>query len=99
MQSGFRGAPSTACEQVLDSVAILKTHGGTVLPPCDCAPLGVHESLIENMVEDVLKIENVRGVADVEELRPNLWGDLLVGARRLMVGNPEVRSLGLRVES
>jgi hypothetical protein len=55
--------------------------------------------LIENTVEDVLEIENVRGVADVEELWPNLWDDLLVGARRLMVGNPEVRSLGLGVES
>jgi hypothetical protein len=50
---------------------------------------------MENMVEDVLEIENVHGVADVEEL----WGDLLVGARRLMEGDPEVRSPGLGLES
>jgi len=44
------------------------------------------------VVEDVLEVENVRCVADVEEL----WGDLLMGVRRLVVGNPESKSLVLR---
>ena len=47
------------------------------------------------MFEDVLEVENVRGLADVEEL----CGALLVGAGRLVVGNPDLRSLGLGEES
>jgi len=51
--------------------------------------------LIQNVVKDVLEVENLRGVADVEEL----CGDLLVGAGRLVVGNPKPKSLVLRAES
>ena len=51
--------------------------------------------MIQNVVEDVLEVENVRGVANVEEP----CGDMLVGARRLVVGNPELGGLGSRAES
>ena len=41
------------------------------------------------MVEDVLKVEETRGVADVDEL----GGDLLVSAGRLMICDPKLSRL------
>jgi len=88
VECSFRSATSTAGKQVLDGTACLETDGSAVLPPDDRAPLGVHESLLEDMVEDVLEVVEVCPVADIDEL----GSDLLVGARRLMVGDPELRS-------
>jgi hypothetical protein len=50
--------------------------------------------LIENVIEDVFEIEEVRNVTDIEEL----CGDLLLSAGRLMVGDPELSRLDLRAE-
>jgi hypothetical protein len=91
VQSSLWGGSSTASEQVLDSGTSLDAHRGAVLPPGDRAPLGIYKSLIENVVEDVFEIEEVRRVADIEKL----CGNLLVGAGRLMVGDPEFVTLGL----
>jgi len=91
VEGSFGGVSGTACEEVLDSVAGFETHGGAVLPPGDGTPLGIHEALLKDVVEDVLEVENVHGVADVEEL----GSDLLVGAGRLVVGDPELDSLDL----
>jgi len=91
VEGGFGGASGAACEEVLDSVAGLETHGGAVLPPRDGTPLGIHEALLEDVVENVLEVENVGSVADVEEL----GGDLLVGAGGLVVGDPELGILDL----
>jgi hypothetical protein len=92
VEGGFGGVPGTACEEVLDSVAGLETHGGAVLPPGDGTPLGIHEALLKDVIEDVLEVEDVDAVADVKELS----GDLLMGAGRLVVGDPELGSLDLR---
>jgi len=88
VECSFRSATSTADKQVLDGAACLETDGSAVLPPDDRAPLGVHESLLEDVIEDVLEVIQVCPVADIDEL----GSDLLVGARRLMVGDPELRS-------
>jgi hypothetical protein len=92
VEGGFGSVPGTTCEEVLDSVAGLETHGGAVLPPGDGTPLGVHEALLKDVVEDVLEVEDVDAVADVKELS----GGLLVSAGRLVVGDPELGSLDLR---
>jgi len=91
MERGLGGAASAAREQVLDGAAGLQTRGGAVLPPGDGAPLGVDESLLEDVVEDVLKVEQMRSVADIDELS----SDLLLRTRRLVVGDPELRDMGL----
>jgi len=90
VEGGLRGAAGAAGEQVLDGAAALQTHGGAVLPPGDRAPLGVNEALLEDVVEDVLEVKQVRSVADVDEL----GSDLLVRTRRLVVGDPELGTLG-----
>jgi len=91
VERGLGGAASAAREQVLDVAAALQTRGGAVLPPADGAPLGIDESLLEDVVEDILKVEQVRSVADIDELS----SDLLLCTRRLVVGDPELRTLGL----
>ena len=90
MKRGLGGATSAAREQVLDGAACLQTDGRAVLPPGDGAPLGVDKSLLEDVIEDVLKVKQVRNVADIDELS----GNLLVRTRRLVVGDPELRTLG-----
>ena len=57
VQRSFGGAAGAAREQVLDGAAALQARGGAVLPPGDGAPLGVHEPLLEDVVEDVLEVE------------------------------------------
>jgi len=90
---GLGGSSGTAVDYVLDGGAGLQTNGAAVLPPSDGAPLGVHEALLEDIVEDVLEVEELRGVTDVDEL----CGDLLVRAGRLVVSDPELAgSLDLR---
>jgi len=89
VQRGFGGVSGTAGEQVLHGAAGLDTRGGAILPPGDGAPLGVHEALLEDVVENVLEIEELRGVGDFDEL----GGDLLVRAGRLVVSDPELLSM------
>ena len=50
--------------------------------------------MLEDVIEDVLKVEQLRGVADIDEL----GSDLLVRARRLMVGDPKLGTLELRAK-
>jgi len=95
VERGLGGVASAAREQVLDRAAGLQTHGATVLPPGDRAPLGVDESLLEDIIEDVLKVEQMRSVADIDELS----SDLFVGTRSLVVCDPELRTLGLSANS
>ena len=95
VERSLGGAASAAREQVLDGAAGLQAHGRAVLPPGDGAPLGVDVSLLEDVVEDVLKVEKVRGVADIDELS----SDLLVRTRRLVVGDPELGILGLSADN
>lgn len=95
VERGLGGAAGAAREQVLDGAAGLQTHGGAVLPPGDGAPLGVDESLLEDVIEDVLKVEEMRSVADIDELS----GDLLLRTGRLVVGDPELRGLDLRADN
>jgi len=90
-ERGLGRASSTTGEQVLDGAAGLQTHEGVVLPPGDRAPLGIHEALLENVVEDVFEVEEAHHVADVDEL----GGDLLLSAGRLVIGDPELGSLDL----
>ena len=92
MQRSFGGAAGAAGKQILDGATGLQTHGGVVLPPADGAPLGVHEPLLEDVIEDIFEVEQLRGVADVDELR----GHLLVDTRSLMVRDPKLgrRALG-----
>jgi hypothetical protein len=92
VQRGFGASPDTASAHILDGAAGLDTHRGVVLPPGDGAPLGFYEPLLEDVVEDVLEVEEVGGVADIDEL----GSDLLVCAGRLVVSDPELGSLGLR---
>jgi hypothetical protein len=67
-------------------MARLETRRGTFLPPRNGAPLGVHEPLLKNVVEDILEVEQLRGVADVDKLR----GHLPVHSRRLVVRDPKI---------
>jgi len=67
-------------------VARLEARRGAFLPPGDGTPFRVDEALLEDVVEDVLEVEEVRGVADVDELR----GHLFARARRLVVRDPEL---------
>jgi hypothetical protein len=69
----------------------------TVPPPDDRAPLGIHEILLENVVKDVLKVEDIRGITDAKELGGNL--PVGTGVGRLVVGDPELNSLSLRAKS
>jgi hypothetical protein len=84
----FGGAAGTARKQVLDGGACLETRRGAVLPPDDRAPLRVHISLLEDVVEDILKVVQVRPIATVNEL----CSHLLRRARCLVVSDPELRS-------
>jgi hypothetical protein len=77
------GVSSAASEQILDGVAGLETRGSAFLPPGDGAPLRVHESLLEDVVEDILEVKHV---GDVNEL----CGHSPLRARRLVVGDPEI---------
>ena len=81
-----RAASRAAREQLLDGVARLEASRGALLPPGDGAPFRIDEALLEDVVEDVLEIEEERGVADVDELR----GHLFACARRLVVRDPEL---------
>lgn len=85
----------TTREQLLDGVARLEARGGALLPPSDRAPLGVHESLLKDVVEDILEVEQARDIVDVDEL----GGDLLVNARRLVVRDPELGRLTLSLRA
>jgi len=95
VERGLGGVASAAREQVLDGGAGLQTGGGAVLPPGDGTPLRVDESLLEDVIEDILKVEKVRSLADIDELS----SDLLVRTRRLVVGDPELRTLGLSAKN
>ena len=90
-ERGLGCASGTAAEQVLDGAAGLQTREGVVLPPGNRAPFGVHEALLEDVVEDVLEVEEVHRVADVDELR----GNLLLSAGRLVIGDPKIGGLDL----
>jgi len=46
---------------------------GAFLPPGDGTPFRIDEPLLEDVVEDVLEVEEVRDVADVDELRGHLF--------------------------
>ena len=81
-----RAASRAAREQFLDGVARLEARRGAFLPPGDGAPFWIDEALLEDVVEDVLEVEEERGVADVDELR----GHLFACARRLVVRDPEL---------
>ena len=81
-----RAAPRAAREQLLDGVARLEARRGAFLPPGDGTPFRIDEALLEDVVEDVLEVEEVRGVADVDELR----GHLFARAGRLVVRDPEL---------
>src|SRR5260221_6988402 len=79
-------APTWGCswatrEQLLDGVAHLEARQGAFFPPSNGTPLRIDEPLLEDVVEDVLEVEEVRGVANVDELR----GHLFSCARRLVV--------------
>jgi hypothetical protein len=67
-------------------MARFETRRGTFLPPRYGAPLGIHEPLLENVVEDVLEVKQLRGVADVDKLR----GHLPMHTRRLVVRDPKI---------
>jgi len=95
VERGLGGAASAARDQVLDGAAGLQTHGGAVLPPGDGAPLGVDKALLEDIVEDVLEVEQTGSVADVDELS----SDLLLRARRLVVGDPELGGVDLGADN
>lgn len=82
---GCRGVSNAASEQILDGVARLETRGGDLFPIGDRAPLRVHEPLLEDVVEDILKVEHVGDVNELCSHRP-------LRARRLVVGDPEIRS-------
>jgi len=94
VQRSFGGAAGATREQVRDGATSLQARGGAVLPPGDGAPLGVDEPLLEDVIEDVLEVEQLRRVADVDEL----GSDLLVRTRRLVVGDPELGTLDLRAK-
>jgi len=81
---GRGGVSNAASEQILDGVARLETRGSAFLPPGDGAPLRVHESLLEDVIEDILEIKHV---GDVNEL----CGHSPLRTRRLVVGDPEIR--------
>ncbi len=81
-----RAASRAAREQLLHGVARLEAHRGAFLPPGDGTPCGIDEPLLEDLVEDVLEVEEVRGVADVDELCSHLFAR----ARRLVVRDPEL---------
>ncbi len=69
-----RGAAScAACEQPLDGVARLEARRGAFFPPSNGTPCRIDKPLLEDMVEDVLNVEELRGVADVDELRSDLF--------------------------
>ena len=51
--------------------------------------------MLEDVVEDILKVEQVRSVADIDEL----GSDLLLRTRRLVVSDPELRTLGLSADN
>ena len=76
-----RTASRAAREQLLHGVARLEARRGAFLPPGDGTLFRIDEPLLEDVVEDVLEVEEVRGVADVDELR----GHLFARARRLVV--------------
>ena len=69
-------------------MARLEARRGAFLPPGEGPPFRIDEPLLEDVVEDVLEVEDseVRGVADVDELR----GHLFASARRLVVRDPEL---------
>ena len=79
----------------MNGAAGLETDTGAVLPPGNRTPLGVNETLFENMVEDILKVKEAHDVANIEELS----SDLLVGAGGLVIGDPELSRLGLGTKS
>lgn len=82
-----RGAASRAArEQLLHGLARLEARRGAFLPPGDGTPFGIDEPLLEDVVEDVFEVEEVRAVADVDKLR----GHLLARAGRLVVRDPEL---------
>lgn len=83
---GRGGISDSTSEQVLDGVASLEPCRGAFFPPGDGTPFWVHESLLEDMVEDILEIDQGRPVADVNEL----CGHRPLRARRLVVGDPEL---------
>jgi hypothetical protein len=83
-QRGIGGAAGAAREQVPNGIARFETNERAVLPPDDRSPLRIYEPLLEDVVEDILEIVKVTAV---DELSSHLF----VGARRLVVGDPEFR--------
>jgi len=72
-QRRHRAASRAAREQLLHGVARLEARRSAFLPPGDGTPFRTDELLLEDVVEDVLEVEEVRGVADVDELRGHLF--------------------------
>ena len=87
-----RAASRAAREQLLHGAARLEARRGAFLPPGDGTPFGIDGPLLEDVVEDVLEVEEVRGVADVDELRSHLFAR----ARRLVVRDPELGRSAVR---
>jgi hypothetical protein len=84
---GRGGTSGAASKQVLDACARLEPRGRAFLPPGDGAPLRVHESLLKDVVEDILEVEQGCPVPDINEL----CGHGPLCARRLVVRDPELR--------
>lgn len=57
-----------------------------VFQPDDRAPLGVDETLLEDVVEEVLEVEELGAIADLDQL----CSHRLLRTRRLVVGDPEL---------
>ena len=68
-----RAASRAAREQLLHGVARLEACRGAFLSPGDGTPFRIDEPLLEDVVEDVLEVEEVRGVGDVDELRGHVF--------------------------
>jgi len=68
-----RAASRAAREQLLHGVARLEACRGAFLSPGDGTPFRIDEPLLEDVVEDVLEVEEVRGIGDVDKLRGHLF--------------------------
>ena len=84
---GRGGASGAASKQLLDVVARLEPLGRAFLPPGDGTPLWIYESLLKDVVEDILEVDQGCPVADINEL----CGHRLLCPRRLVVRDPELR--------
>lgn len=85
-ESSLRTLPNAILQQLFHHMRPMNTLTFVILPECDRSILGFNETLMEQVLEDVLEVHELL-ILELE--LDELSGYRLVGTRHLVIGQPQ----------